>query len=80
MNLIPTTLAATSLRERRPGDRVNLETDVLGRYVEALLAARAEARSQKNWALADAVRDRLGALGFTIMDTPQGARVEFNAG
>ena len=48
--------------------------------VEALLAARAEARSQKNWALADAVRDRLGALGFTIMDTPQGARVEFNAG
>ena len=48
--------------------------------VEALLAARAEARLQKNWALADAVRDRLGALGFTIMDTPQGARVEFNAG
>ena len=47
--------------------------------VEALLAARAEARSQKNWALADAVRDRLGALGFTIMDTPQGARVEFSA-
>ena len=41
VNLIPTTLAATSLRERRPGDRVNLETDVLGRYVEALLAAPA---------------------------------------
>ena len=41
VNLIPTTLAATSLRERRPGDRVNLETDVLGRYVDALLAAPA---------------------------------------
>ena len=41
VNLIPTTLAATSLRDRRPGDRVNLETDVLGRYVDALLAAPA---------------------------------------
>ena len=48
--------------------------------VQALLDARAEARANKNWGLADAVRDRMGALGFTIMDTPQGARVEYNAG
>ena len=41
VNLIPTTLENTSLRDRRPGDRVNLETDVLGRYVDALLAAPA---------------------------------------
>ena len=41
VNLIPTTWAETSLRERRAGDRVNLETDVLGRYVERLLAAPA---------------------------------------
>ena len=47
--------------------------------VQALLDARAEARANKNWGLADAVRDRMGALGFTIMDTPQGARVEYNA-
>ena len=47
--------------------------------VDALLAARADARAQKNWALADAVRDSLAGLGFTIMDTPQGARVEFSA-
>ena len=45
--------------------------------VEALLAARAEARAAKNWAKADAVRDGMAALGFTIMDTPQGARVEY---
>ncbi len=32
--LIPTTWSQTSLSERRPGDRINLETDVLGRYVE----------------------------------------------
>ena len=45
--------------------------------VDALLAARSDARAAKNWVLADAVRDRMAALGFTIMDTPQGARVEY---
>ena len=41
VNVIPTTWRETSLSERRPGDRVNLETDVLARYVEALLAPAA---------------------------------------
>jgi len=44
----------------------------------ALLAARAAARTDKNWALADAVRDGLARLNFTVEDTPQGARVIFN--
>jgi riboflavin synthase len=35
--LIPHTAAGTTLAERRPGDRVNLETDILARYVERLL-------------------------------------------
>ncbi|MCS6970370.1 MAG: riboflavin synthase [Planctomycetota bacterium] len=35
--VIPHTLAHTTLGERRPGDRVNLETDPIGRWVEALL-------------------------------------------
>jgi riboflavin synthase len=39
--IIPHTLARTVLRERRPGDRVNLEADVLAKYVERLLSARA---------------------------------------
>lgn len=48
--------------------------------VDALLAARSVARTERNWAAADAVRDGLGALGFTIEDTPQGARVAYKAG
>ena len=36
---------------------------------------RAAARVEKNWAKADAVRDGLTRLGFTIEDTQQGARV-----
>lgn len=41
VNLIPTTLRETSLGERRRGDALNLETDVLGRYVESLLGGAA---------------------------------------
>ncbi|WP_181782538.1 riboflavin synthase [Pseudonocardia pini] len=36
--LIPTTLADTTLGLRRPGDPVNLEVDVLAKYVEKLTA------------------------------------------
>jgi riboflavin synthase len=35
--LIPHTLAVTTLGERRPGDPVNLEADVLGKYVKKYL-------------------------------------------
>ena len=38
INLIPHTLAHTTFRDRRVGDRVNLEIDLLARYVERLLA------------------------------------------
>jgi len=36
--LIPHTLAATTLAGLRPGDQVNLEQDVIGRWVESLVA------------------------------------------
>jgi riboflavin synthase len=38
--IIPHTLAVTNLRNRRSGDAVNLEFDLLGKYVEKLLAGR----------------------------------------
>ena len=37
VSLIPETLARTTLGHRQPGDRVNLETDVIARHVEKLL-------------------------------------------
>lgn len=43
VSLIPTTLAATTLGDLRPGDRVNLEVDVVAKYVERLLGSRAVA-------------------------------------
>jgi riboflavin synthase len=36
--LVPFTLEHTTLGERRPGDRVNIEADLIGKYVRAHLA------------------------------------------
>lgn len=44
ISAIPHTVAQTVLRERRPGDAVNLEADVIGKYVEKLLAPAPERR------------------------------------
>jgi riboflavin synthase len=41
VSLIPETLARTTLGHRKPGDRVNLETDVIARHVEKLVSAHA---------------------------------------
>jgi riboflavin synthase len=40
INLIPHTLEMTTLRHLAPGAKVNLEVDLVARYVERLLAAR----------------------------------------
>jgi len=40
VNLIPHTLAATTLKDLQTGDRVNLEVDPLARYAERLLGKK----------------------------------------
>ncbi len=40
INLIPHTLLMTNLRDLHPGSPVNLEADMLARYVERILAVR----------------------------------------
>jgi len=47
ISLIPETLARTTLGRRRPGDRVNLEVDILAKHVEKLLAAQLPSGQQK---------------------------------
>lgn len=39
--LIPHTIAATTLGDRRPGDHVNIEVDVMAKYVERMLGRSA---------------------------------------
>jgi riboflavin synthase len=41
VSLIPETLAKTTLGIRQAGDEVNLEVDVMAKYVEKLMGVRA---------------------------------------
>ncbi len=46
VSLIPETLTATTLGALNPGDRVNIETDILARHVQRLIAFGGEATEQ----------------------------------
>ncbi|MED9822260.1 MAG: cysteine--tRNA ligase [Christensenellales bacterium] len=51
------------------------KTDEKDDEVEKLLAARAEARANKNWAESDRLRDEIIALGYVLKDTKQGQQI-----
>ena len=53
-------------------DGVRDVREVLGPVVEAALAARVVARSEKAFAVSDAIRDELAAAGIEVRDTPDG--------
>ncbi|WP_027087327.1 cysteine--tRNA ligase [Cohnella panacarvi] len=50
------------------------EADLLDEEVDALIAERAEARSNRDWKRADEIRDLLAERGIVLEDTPQGMR------
>ena len=43
--------------------------------IEALVRERDEVRAAKDFARSDAIRDRLGEMGYEVMDSPEGTRV-----
>ncbi|WP_028694238.1 cysteine--tRNA ligase [Pseudomonas cremoricolorata] len=49
--------------------RAGAESKVDAAEVEALIAARLQARSEKNWAESDRIRDQLTALGVVLEDS-----------
>ena len=50
------------------------EDDSLSQKVEDLIDKRAQAKKEKNFALADQIRDELAAMGIAIEDTRQGVK------
>ena len=46
----------------------------LDEEIEALIAEREQARKDKNWELADKIRDDLKAQGIVLEDTPTGVK------
>ena len=59
--------AAQKVRDAQPEEERDPEID-------ALVAARTEAKKAKNWAEADRIREELKTRGIEIIDTPQGAK------
>ena len=45
--------------------------EVLAPFVDAVLAARTQARAAGDWDMADDLRDRLVAAGVELHDTPE---------
>ena len=50
--------------------------ELVAPFVEALLAARRQARAERRWADADVLRDRLVDAGIEVKDTPEGTSWE----
>lgn len=67
LNLIS---AAEALRKKQEAEEAaNADPEI-----DALVAARTDAKKAKNFAEADRIRDQLKAMGVEIIDTPQGAK------
>jgi len=62
--------AANALRERETAEAAASQDP----EIDALVAARTEAKKAKNFAEADRIRDELKAMGIEIIDTPQGTK------
>jgi cyanophycinase-like exopeptidase len=64
-------MAATGSRDPR---------ELIGPFVDALLAERRRARDAQDWAAADVIRDRLLVAGIELHDTPDGTTWELREG
>ncbi len=53
--------------------------EVVGPYVEAMLAVRATVRAEKRYDLSDVIRDAFETLGVEVRDTPAGAEWSLRA-
>ena len=62
--------AAETLKEKEAAEAASSADP----EIDALVAARTEAKKAKNYAEADRIRDQLKDMGIEIIDTPQGAK------
>ena len=52
--------------------------EAFGKVVDMVLALRAKAKAQKDWATSDQIRDELAAAGFEVKDTKDGVTWKLN--
>ncbi|MDO5435001.1 MAG: cysteine--tRNA ligase [Clostridia bacterium] len=68
---LPAKAAAARAAQAAPRQEAQQEDDPV---IAGLIAARQQARKDKNWAEADRIRDELTAMGITLIDTKEGVR------
>jgi riboflavin synthase len=75
VSLIPETLTATTLGTLTPGDRVNIETDILARHVQRLIALGGEATEHPSGGVGTFAAGSVGIYGHGgSADAPAGGR------
>ncbi len=67
-------LDPASARWSASGTAASAAMGALDALVRADIAARSAARATKDWATADAIRDRLASAGIVLEDSPEGVR------
>ncbi len=68
-------LDVLGFRVQSPATKVQ---DIVDDLLNLIIEVRSELRKQRNFQLADRIRDRLGALGVLLEDTPEGTKYRFN--
>ena len=51
-----------------------VDNELVNKLMNIIISIRQDARSAKNWAVADKIRDELKAAGIILEDTPQGVK------
>ncbi len=70
-------LSLDLLRGKTSSENSNISvSDDFNREIEELIIKRNEARKNKDWSTADAIRDELKAKKIVLIDTPQGVKWE----
>jgi cysteinyl-tRNA synthetase len=65
-------LGFTDLAEDADQGATSADADLQADLIRLLIGLRAEMRARKDWATADAIRDRLAASGVLLEDRPEG--------
>lgn len=58
----------------KPYNKEKPDDGMVDNLMEIIISIRQQARAKKDWAVADAVRDQLKAIGIVLEDTPHGVR------
>lgn len=65
VSLIPHTAKITTLGYKKPGDKVNLEGDIVGKYIERIMGFKSQSGTESNKNASSIDLDFLAKFGFT---------------